>query len=179
MAVNWTGRRVSGAVAALISCLPLIASPAGSDPTLSLGRIAPPLTALQFDGQRFDLGSLRGQVVVLNFWASWCSPCRAEMPALDALDREYRDQGVVVVGLSVDDRHDRRDALKAARGLGYRLGLASDAPVNGFGPAREIPLTYLIGRDGSIKAILRANRGALSTAELRSEIERELAAGVR
>ena len=144
-----------------------------SDP--AVGQSAPALVAHQFDGQSIDLATLRGQVVVLNFWASWCTPCRAEMPALDALAREFRERGVTVIGLSVDDRHDRRDALKAAEGLSYSLGMVSDATVNGFGAVREIPLTYIIGRDRAIKAIIRANQGAASAEQLHAAVEQELA----
>ncbi len=151
------------------------AAPAVGQSGTVIGQPAPALLARQFDGQVIDLAALRGQVVVLNFWASWCTPCRAEMPLLDALAREYRDRGVTVIGLSADDRHDRRDALKAANGFHYRLGMLSDAATNEFGPPREIPLTYIIGRDGAIKAILRANQGAVSAEQLRAVVAGALA----
>jgi len=161
------------AIALLAGRLALQSAVAGAVP--AVGEPAPALIARQFDGQAIDLAALRGHVVVLNFWASWCTPCRAEMPALDALAREFQGRGVTVIGLSADDRHDRRDALKAANGFHYRLGMLSDAATNEFGPPREIPLTYIIGRDGAIKAILRANQGDVSAEQLRGAVERELA----
>ncbi len=63
---------------------------------------APPLRAATVDGEAFDLADMRGQVVLLNIWATWCGPCRAEMPELEALHRRFRDQGFSVVGVSVD-----------------------------------------------------------------------------
>lgn len=141
-----------------------------------VGQAAPALIARQFDGQVLDLASLRGRVVLLNFWASWCDPCRAEMPQLDALQREFRDRGLVVVGLSADDRHDRADALKAARNLGYTLGMLSEATRNDFGVPRTLPLTYLIDREGVIRNVLVANRGASSAEALRSAVVAALAA---
>ncbi len=165
--------RVVLAVAVVAWQLAPLLAVAGAVP--AVGQPAPALIVRQFDGQDIDLAALRGHVVVLNFWASWCTPCRAEMPALDALAREFQGRGVTVIGLSADDRHDRRDALKAANGFHYRLGMLSDAATNEFGPPREIPLTYIIGRDGAIKAILRANQGAVSAEQLRGAVERELA----
>jgi thiol-disulfide isomerase/thioredoxin len=135
---------------------------------------APALVARSFAGQALDLSALRGKVVVLNFWASWCGPCRAEMPMLDALAREYRERGVVVVGLSADDRHDRRDAVAAAGAVSYFTGLLSDAAVNGFGAPQALPMTYIIAPSGLISAVLSANRGALSAAQLRAAVEAAL-----
>jgi peroxiredoxin len=135
-----------------------------------VGQPAPALVARQFDGQIIDLGALHGHVVVLNFWASWCTPCRAEMPALDALAREFQARGVTVIGLSVDDHHDRRDALKAAKALSYSLGMLSEAQRNDFGAPRSLPLTYVIGADGVIRTVLSANRGTVSAATLRAAV---------
>jgi thiol-disulfide isomerase/thioredoxin len=141
-----------------------------------VGQPAPLLHARTFSGEVIDLATLRGKVVVLNFWASWCGPCRSEMPALDALSRDYRDRGVVVIGLSADDRHERKDALAAARGVSYLTGMLAEASTNGFGDPQVLPLTYIIGADGSLAAILAANRGPLSAAQLRAAVDARLPA---
>ncbi len=148
--------------------------PAHASPALEVGQAAPALVARSFSGETIDLASLRGKIVVLNFWASWCGPCRAEMPVLDALYREYRDRGLVVLGLSADDRHDRNDALRAAQGVGYITGLLAEAQTNGFGAPQVLPLTYIIGRTGTLGAVLNANRGPLSAGQLRAAIEAQL-----
>lgn len=140
------------------------------------GQPAPTLAGRSFSGETFDLNALKGHVVVLNFWASWCDPCRAEMPLLDALQREYRERGVVVLGLSADDRHDRKEALQASRAVGYETGMLAEATSNGFGTPQVLPLTYIISRAGTVAAVLRANRGPLSSDQLRSAIEQALAA---
>lgn len=167
-------RRGPGVLCALLLALGFAAGPARPDAPPVLGRAAPALVARAFTGETVDLATLRGKVVVLNFWASWCGPCRAEMPALDALYREYRERGVVVVGLSADDPHDRKDALRAAQGVSYLTGMLTEAPTNGFGPPQVLPLTYVIGRGGALSAVLRANRGPLSAEQLRGAVEAAL-----
>ena len=141
-----------------------------------VGQGAPALRARSFGGEAIDLAALRGQVVVLNFWASWCGPCRSEMPALDALYRDYRKRGVVVIGLSADDSHDRKDALAAARGVSYVTGMLTEATTNGFGAPQVLPMTYVIAADGTLAEVLTANRGALSAAQLRAAVEARLPA---
>lgn len=160
-ALTW--RALGVLVTALLAQGPALAGP-------EVGQPAPALIARQFDGQSIDLAALRGHVVVLNFWASWCTPCRDEMPALDALAREFRERGVTVIGLSADDRHDRPDALTVAEAFTYRLGMLADATLNDFGAPRSLPLTYVIGTDGVIRTVLSANRGAVSAADLRASI---------
>jgi cytochrome c biogenesis protein CcmG, thiol:disulfide interchange protein DsbE len=156
-------------LAGLIALL-LVSGTAQANETPTVGHAAPALVARQFDGQVVDLAALRGQVVLLNFWASWCTPCRAEMPQLDALAQEFHDRGLTVIGLSADDRHDRADALKAAKGLGYPLGMLSEATRNEFGNPRSLPLSYVIDRDGVIRTIVTANRGPVSIEGLRSAV---------
>jgi cytochrome c biogenesis protein CcmG/thiol:disulfide interchange protein DsbE len=143
---------------------------AGSAP--AEGAPAPALAGHSFSGEAFDLSHWRGKVVVLNFWASWCGPCRSEMPLLDALQRDYRDRGVLVLGLSADDLHDRKEALAASQAVAYLTGMLSDCATNGFGTPQMLPLTYVIDRAGTVSAVLRANRGALSAGELRAAVER-------
>ncbi len=159
--------------AAALGCT--LAAPLRAAEAVAVGDAAPALVARSFDDQAIDLAALRGQVVVLNFWASWCGPCRAEMPMLDALGREYRARGVVVLGMSADDRHDRKDALRAARAVSYPTGMLAEAQVNGFGAPRALPLTYIIAPSGVVAAVLRANQGQLSERELRAVVDAQLA----
>ena len=167
-----SGIRAAAVLVAAAMGLQATTSRAGSPPVA--GQPAPALIAPGFDGQAIDLQSLRGKVVVLNFWASWCGPCRSEMPMLDAVSRDYSNRGVVVLGFSADDPHDRRDAAKIARTVGYRTGLLAEATVNGFGTPQVLPLTYIIGPAGTLAVVLSANRGALSDAQLREAIAAQL-----
>ena len=137
----------------------------------AVGKPAPGLVARSFSGELFDLSALRGKVVVLNFWASWCGPCRSEMPLLEALQRDYRDRGVIVIGLSADDRHDHKDAVRAVQGLSYFNGLLAEAQTNGFGTPQALPLTYIIGPAGTVTAMLSANRGPFSALQLRAAVD--------
>lgn len=140
------------------------------------GQAAPALVAASFSGAAIDLQALRGKAVLLNFWASWCQPCRQEMPLLESLSREYRDR-LVVLGLSADDPHDRKDAVAIAGAVSYPTGLLAEAHTNGFGMPPVLPLTYVIGSSGRIHAVLLPGRAALTEAQLRSVIEAALQEG--
>jgi cytochrome c biogenesis protein CcmG/thiol:disulfide interchange protein DsbE len=161
-------------LAALLVSLALFAlAPMALASAPKVGQPAPALIAQSFGGDKFDLTALRGKVVVLNFWASWCEPCRTEMPLLEALSHDYGDR-VTVVGLSADDPHDRRDAVQAARQVSYITGLVSEARVNDFGAPQVLPLTYIIDPSGTVSAIMQANQGAVSADRLRAAVETAL-----
>src|SRR5579862_1980932 len=95
-----------------------------------VGQPAPALIAPQLDGRTFDLAAERGKVVIVNFWASWCGPCRAEMPLLNRFYLAHRAQGLALLGVSVDDRHDRKQVLEIMRQFAYPAVLAATAKVN-------------------------------------------------
>jgi thiol-disulfide isomerase/thioredoxin len=140
----------------------LLAALAAALPTLAYAA-PPPAPALDLtllDGTRFDLAAERGQVVVANFWATWCVPCRAEMPLLDRFARSH--PGVVVIGVSMDQRRDLREVQRVMAGFQYRAGLASTAKVNSFGEPRELPVTYVIDRNGQIAAHFAGGRPVLT-----------------
>jgi cytochrome c biogenesis protein CcmG, thiol:disulfide interchange protein DsbE len=112
---------------------------------------APPLIATALDGRTFDLAKLRGVVVLVNFWATWCAPCRREMPVLDAFYRRYREQGLELIGISVDFARDRVKMRKAAGAVSYPTAMANDMPVNGFGTPEGVPVTYVVDVEGVVR----------------------------
>jgi len=116
----------------------------------TIGQPAPPLTATELDGHEFDLAAERGKVVIVNFWATWCSPCRKEMPALDAFYKRYHPDGLEMIGLSADSPH--ADVVKVMKSLSYPVAMLDDAKINGFGTPDQIPTTWVIGRDGVVRA---------------------------
>jgi len=162
--MNFNSRLSRFLVAAATAVLLAIGTAvAGPD---EVGQPAPPLLARQLDGAALDLAALRGKVVVLNFWATWCTPCRAEMPMLDAFYRQHRAEGLVLLGLSADDRHDRKDAEKIMQRVTYPAALLQEATANGFGSPKVLPITYVIDTQGIIRARLMPTRAGLSEAEL-------------
>jgi cytochrome c biogenesis protein CcmG, thiol:disulfide interchange protein DsbE len=144
----------------------LLASGVATGAPDDVGQPAPQLIVRQLDGAVLELAALRGKVVVLNLWASWCVPCRVEMPMLEAFHRKHQAEGLLLVGLSADDRHDRHDVEKAARGLTYPVALLQEASINGFGNPRALPMTYVIDRTGVIRARLVPTRSGLGEGDL-------------
>jgi cytochrome c biogenesis protein CcmG, thiol:disulfide interchange protein DsbE len=113
---------------------------------------APPVWIKTLDGAPFSLDSLKGNVVVLDFWASWCAPCRASFPSLDALQAKYRSQGLRVIGLTLEDNEDAIAEFLEA--VPVRFTIARD-PSGQAGEAFGVvamPTTFLLDRDGRIAA---------------------------
>jgi cytochrome c biogenesis protein CcmG, thiol:disulfide interchange protein DsbE len=115
-----------------------------------IGQPAPPFAALTLGGDPFDLGKLRGKVVLVNFWATWCSPCREEMPVLDAFYRRYHSDGLEMIGVSVDVAANRRQVLGVVRSLNYPAATIDEVLVNGFGRPEAVPITYVIDAGGMV-----------------------------
>jgi cytochrome c biogenesis protein CcmG/thiol:disulfide interchange protein DsbE len=151
--------RVSGLAGGLLSLsaaglLSFSASVRAAPPVV--GRSAPALVVPQLDGRVFDLAKLRGRVVLVNFWATWCSPCRSEMPTLNAFYRRYRSRGLDVLGLSIDEPTDAAQVRQVMRRFSYPAALASVARTDGFGEPVAVPVTYVIDSRGVIRAQLQA-----------------------
>jgi thiol-disulfide isomerase/thioredoxin len=162
MVVGTVGRRriarralLRCALLALAVAMPAARAPA-ADAAPRIGEAAPALVLPLLDGHVFDLAALRGRVVVVNFWASWCSPCRAEMPQLDAFYRRHHAQGLELLGLSVDDPQDRATVVQIMKSFSYPAGLAAAAKVNEFGEPVAVPMTWIIDAKGVVRARLVA-----------------------
>ncbi len=117
-------------------------------------------------GEQLGFGALLGgnKVVVVNFWATWCGPCRREIPELTALDREFRGKGVEIVGLSVEEPAAATDLVRSfgqQYSIEYRLGFASSEmfdAINGAGARSVVPQTLVFDRGGNLKLHLRGFR---------------------
>jgi cytochrome c biogenesis protein CcmG/thiol:disulfide interchange protein DsbE len=139
---------------ALAPGLPAIAPPATADRPCSAGARAANLDFVLKDahGTNLRLASARGNVVVLNFWATWCQACREEMLDLAALQTRYQKQGLQVFGISVDDSAGRLKADADSRETSYPLliGLRRDDLQDFYGPVWDVPRTFVIDRNGSL-----------------------------
>jgi cytochrome c biogenesis protein CcmG/thiol:disulfide interchange protein DsbE len=112
---------------------------------------APGLVLTTLDGSTFDLAALRGKVVMVNYWATWCAPCHKEMPKLDAFYKKYQPQGLEIVGISIDFERDLEKARRAARRVAYPTALAKAITTDGFGIPKGVPITWIIGTDGKVR----------------------------
>jgi thiol-disulfide isomerase/thioredoxin len=108
-------------------------------------------TIKDVDGNQVSLASYKGKVVLLNFWATWCGPCKAEIPGFVRLQEKYRDQ-LVVVGFSVDDTAEKAKAYAAEYKMNYPilLGEGREDVQDAYGPIWGIPASFIISKDGRV-----------------------------
>jgi thiol-disulfide isomerase/thioredoxin len=123
-----------------------------SSPGKTLGA-APPWTLKDLDGKTVSLSDFKGKVVVLDIWATWCPPCRAEIPHFIELQNEWKDKGVTVVGMSVDSTGPA-DVAKFVKdnGMNYPIVMADENAATAYGADQGIPFTVVIDKNGQIVA---------------------------
>jgi peroxiredoxin len=119
---------------------------------VDVGQPAPKLVVSELDGTTFDLKSQQGKVVIINFWATWCEPCRQEAPVLDTFYKAHHGDGLELIGLSMNRPRERDAVQKAMQSVTYPVAIAAEATNNGFGAIRALPATYVIDREGVVRA---------------------------
>ncbi|MCC7359177.1 MAG: TlpA family protein disulfide reductase [Anaerolineales bacterium] len=132
-------------------------------PAPVVGAPAPNFTLTDLDGRAVTLSDLRGQVVLLNFWATWCGPCRLEMPLLQAAHEAYHEQGLTILAVDLDDPLADVQAFRAELGLTFPLLLDPGTTVTDLYRVRGWPTSYVINRDGLVS---RQHLGALDADQL-------------
>ena len=137
--------RIAGIVAALVIALPAVAA----DPTGPAPQFVLPAKA----GGQLDLAKYKGQVVMINFWASWCGPCRQEMPLLEDIYKKYNKLGFTLVGVNVEPDSKAADDWLKATPVTFPVGYDKDSKVSQLYAVSGMPSTVIVDRKGNLRYI--------------------------
>ncbi|MFQ5936520.1 MAG: TlpA family protein disulfide reductase [Acidiferrobacterales bacterium] len=160
-------RAVVLAVALLVQ-LGLMATAEGAQ----TGQMAPNFALKSVKGKNLRLSEFRGEVVMINFWATWCGPCRQEMPVLDELYRRYHPIGFALLGVNIDDHTGRASKMARRLGVSYPILFDAQKAVSRLYDVNAMPTTVMLDRDGRVRYV---HRGYLPGFEKRYQAQiREL-----
>lgn len=131
------------------------------------------------DGENFTLKQYEGKIILVNLWATWCGPCRMEMPELIKIEEEYKEKGVMVVGLDVDPEPEAMVKTFVERQkLNYKIGWAEQEVTEGFvgiSKMNGIPQSFLISQDGRLSAVFKGFNPSGFAAKVRATLDEALA----
>jgi thiol-disulfide isomerase/thioredoxin len=168
-------RAAAGLLMFAIGAILLRAAPAETPATAIVSQAAPVWKLKDLDGREIGSEQLKGKVVVVDFWATWCVPCIGEIPGYIDLQKKYAADGLVIVGISLDQKgpdHVRKFA--ESKGMNYRIAMADDNVADLFGGLAVIPTTFLINREGRI---VHRKVGAMTHEEYEKIVKQALAHG--
>jgi cytochrome c biogenesis protein CcmG/thiol:disulfide interchange protein DsbE len=143
------------AVAAMLAFAPYMArrarSNSGNQSSEIKGKLAPEFSLESLEGQTVHLADFRGKAVLLNFWATWCQPCKIEMPWLEQMQQQYGPEGLQIVGIAMDDA-SKEDIAKFTKemGVNYPILLGKESVGDAYGGVQFLPSTFFIDRNGKI-----------------------------
>lgn len=143
-----------------------------STPRIIRSTVAPDFSLESLEGKTMRLSDFRGKAVLLNFWATWCGPCKIEMPWFVELQQKYGSQGLQVVGVAMDDA-SKEDIAKFAKDMGvnYPVLIGKEAVGDSYGGIPALPESFFIGRDGKVVVKILGLRGK---AEIEDAIKKAL-----
>ncbi len=119
----------------------------------AVGENAPAFILTTRDGKKFDLLEQKGKVVIISYWATWCPPCREELPVLEALWRTYHSQGLEIVAVSVDNGSMLTHVKQAVKVFTMPIAMESAVTKNDLSPFDSVPKLFVIGKDGKVKSV--------------------------
>ncbi|MGI4827357.1 MAG: redoxin domain-containing protein [Janthinobacterium lividum] len=140
------------------------------------GKAAPDFTLTSTDGKKVSLSEYKGHPVLVNFWATWCGPCKLEMPWIQEFSTKYKSQGLIVLGLDQDDSISRSDLAGAAKhiGVSYPILMPDEKASKAYGGVDYLPETFYVNKAGQVVAI---TAGAPSKDQMEATIQQAIAAG--
>jgi cytochrome c biogenesis protein CcmG/thiol:disulfide interchange protein DsbE len=141
----------------------------------AVGKPAPDFELETLDGKKVKLSDYRGKAVLLNFWATWCQPCKIEMPWLIEFQDKYRDQGFAIVGVAMEDTEKPEiEKFLKEMGVNYVVLLGKESVGESYGGVLGLPTTFYIGRDGTI---VEQHAGLKGKPEIEALIQKAIATG--
>ena len=145
---EWTRRALLKAASAALFIRGLLRASDAEAEELQVGTRAPPVTLATVDGARISSAELLGSVVILTFWATWCAPCRDELPLLSRYATEHAAAGLRVLGFSLDTPDDLAEVRRIAQSLHFPVGLLANSSAPGYGRIWRLPVNFTIDRAG-------------------------------
>jgi peroxiredoxin len=143
----------AGVALAFMLAQPAMAAPGKAPVKLGIGDAAPLFSRLDLQGHNVDLKSMRGKIVLVDFWASWCPPCMEEIPRLNAMQQRLGPKGFQIVGISMDDSPAVTRQTMHNNSFAYPVVMGDAKFGNLYGGVLGLPLKFLLGSDGKIRAI--------------------------
>ncbi|SNS92994.1 Peroxiredoxin [Granulicella rosea] len=141
------------------------------------GKAAPAFTLVNLEGKKVSLADYKGKPVLVNFWATWCAPCKLEMPWFEEFRTKYAAQGFEILGVSMDDETVGKDEIgKVAKkaGVTYPILLQDDKIGKQYGGVDYLPMSFYVGKDG---VVVEETAGLADKDQVEAHIKRLLAAG--